>query len=183
MLYSGLISASAASSGAYMPAFYYFAIPATVPFAVRLLADGRGIFILMGLLTFFYLGICFVFVRTYHKNTLLLIRAQFENQALLEQVREEKKSAETSQGIAEQAIVEKNRFLAAASHDLRQPLHALGLFIGALRREVPKKQLHLIDSIQGSVGALNHLFNSLLDVSRLDAGVVQAHQNILTWML
>ena len=174
MLYSGLISASAASSGAYMPAFYFFAIPAVVPFAIRLLADGRGIFTLMGLLTIFYLGICFVFVRTYHKNTLLLIQSQFENQALLEQVREEKQLAETSQRVAEQAMVEKNRFLAAASHDLRQPLHALGLFIGALRRETPESRLHLVDSIQGSVSALNHLFNSLLDVSRLDAGVVQS---------
>ena len=174
VFYSALISSCGASSGAYMPAFYFFAIPFTLPFSFRLLTDGRDFFTLVGLLVLFFLGICSIFVRNYHKNTLLLIGAQFENQALLEQVREEKQSAETSQRVAEQAVVEKNRFLAAASHDLRQPLHALGLFIGALRRETAEAQLHLIDSIQGSVGALNHLFNSLLDVSRLDAGVVQA---------
>jgi len=172
VLLAGLVASCAASSGAYMPAFYYFAVPAVVPFSLRMLLDGRGIFILLGFLTLFFLGICFIFVRTYHKNTLLLIRAQFENQDLLEQVRAEKQSAETSQRIAEQAMVEKNKFLAAASHDLRQPLHALGLFVGALRRETPTSQSPLLDSIQGSLGALNHLFNSLLDVSRLDAGVV-----------
>jgi len=172
-LYAGLISASAASSGAYMPAFYYFAIPATLPFALRLLNDGRDIFLLMGFLMIFYLGICLIFVRTYHRNTLALIKTQIENKMLLEQVSEEKQLAEESQRIAEQAVIDKNRFLASASHDLRQPLHALGLFIGALRHGAPPSQIQLIDSIQGSVGALNHLFNSLLDVSRLDAGVVQ----------
>lgn len=174
VLFAGLISSCGASSGAYMPGFYYFAVPAAVPLSIRLLMDGRDIFVLLGFLMLFFLGICFIFVRTYHNNTQMLIRAQFENQGLLEQVRAEKKSAESSQRIAEQAMVEKNRFLAAASHDLRQPLHALGLFIGALRRETPASQIHLIDSIQDSVGALNHLFNSLLDVSRLDAGVINA---------
>lgn len=180
-IYAGLVGSSAASSGAYIPAFFYFAIPATIPFALRHLYDGRVVFILMGILLFVYLGVCSMFARTYYKNTAMLIRTQFEKEILLDQVREEKQSAEKSQRVAEQAMVEKNRFLAAASHDLRQPLHALGLFIGALRREVPKTQVHLIDSIQGSVGALNHLFNSLLDVSRLDAGVVHAapkHSNL-----
>jgi len=68
----------------------------------------------------------------------------------------------------------KDSFLAAASHDLRQPLHALGLFVGALETEVklPNGPI-ILDKIRQSTEALSSLFNSLLDISRLDAGVVE----------
>lgn len=76
----------------------------------------------------------------------------------------------------------KDSFLAAASHDLRQPLHALGLFVNALENkvQVPEGSV-ILDKIKQSTAALNSLFNSLLDISRLDAGVVEAdpeHFNI-----
>jgi len=68
----------------------------------------------------------------------------------------------------------KDSFLAAASHDLRQPLHALGLFVNALENKVlvPEGPV-ILDKIKQSTAALNSLFNSLLDISRLDAGVVE----------
>jgi CheY-like chemotaxis protein len=65
-------------------------------------------------------------------------------------------------------------FLAAASHDLRQPLHAVGFFAAALSGRVNDPQLRdLINSINASVEALENLFNALLDISKLDAGVVE----------
>lgn len=68
----------------------------------------------------------------------------------------------------------KDSFLAAASHDLRQPLHALGLFVNALENKVRIPDgLIILDKIKQSTAALNSLFNSLLDISRLDAGVVE----------
>lgn len=68
----------------------------------------------------------------------------------------------------------KDSFLAAASHDLRQPLHALGLFVSALETKVKLPDGPLIlDKIKQSTEALSSLFNSLLDISRLDAGVVE----------
>lgn len=70
----------------------------------------------------------------------------------------------------------KNQFLAAASHDLRQPLHALGLFLNSLEKSVDDDEgRYLLDKIRSSTGALNGLFNSLLDISRLDAGVVHVN--------
>jgi signal transduction histidine kinase/FixJ family two-component response regulator len=74
---------------------------------------------------------------------------------------------------AEQANVAKSRFFAAASHDLRQPLHSLGLFASALSAEVTSaKARELTCSIGDSIGVLEELFNELLDLSRLDAGIV-----------
>jgi signal transduction histidine kinase/ActR/RegA family two-component response regulator len=78
--------------------------------------------------------------------------------------------------MAERANHAKSRFFAAASHDLRQPLHALSLFVTALkaRNQQPEAQT-LIDSIEASTGAMEVLFNALLDISRLDAGAIEAH--------
>ena len=74
---------------------------------------------------------------------------------------------------AEAANVAKTRFLAAASHDLRQPLQALGMFVTVLaERNADIAQSGLISRIQDSVLALEGLLNSLLDVSKLEAGLV-----------
>ena len=85
-----------------------------------------------------------------------------------------------AEGIAERASLAKSTFLAAASHDLRQPVHALGLFVGALRSlAVAEDAASLIDQIELSVNAMDGLFGALLDVSRLDAGVVAVDRRAL----
>lgn len=74
---------------------------------------------------------------------------------------------------AEQASVAKSRFFAAASHDLRQPLHSLGLFAAALEGHVFSRDARdIVARIGDSIGALESLFNELLDLSKLDAGAV-----------
>lgn len=78
---------------------------------------------------------------------------------------------------AERANIAKSRFFAAASHDLRQPMHALALFVGALKEHARYLEMKpLIDHIDASVSAMETLFNSLLDISRLDAGVLEVHK-------
>ncbi|MBU9180538.1 hybrid sensor histidine kinase/response regulator [Burkholderia multivorans] len=78
---------------------------------------------------------------------------------------------------AEAANLAKSRLLAAASHDLRQPSHALGVLVGALRGvPMPADGQRLLQQIELSTRALDTLFGALLDVSRLDAGVVDVHR-------
>jgi signal transduction histidine kinase/FixJ family two-component response regulator len=73
----------------------------------------------------------------------------------------------------ELANLAKSRFLAAASHDLRQPLHALNLFLDQRRNETDLVERSRLDAqIDTAVAAMNELFNSLLDISKLDAGVL-----------
>ena len=75
---------------------------------------------------------------------------------------------------AERANKANSAFLAAASHDLRQPVQALALLNGALRRTVTDElPLEMIASQQNSLDAMTNLLNSLLDISRLDAGKVE----------
>ena len=75
---------------------------------------------------------------------------------------------------AEEANRAKSRFLAAASHDLRQPLQALNLFVGILKTSKDQnKQRETVDSLQASLDVLGNLLNALLDISKLDAGIVE----------
>lgn len=81
---------------------------------------------------------------------------------------------------AEAAVLARSRFLAAASHDLRQPMHALTLLLSALKEKLPRatgeasEVLRLVENIEASAHAMASLLNALLDLSRLDAGVVVA---------
>ena len=91
----------------------------------------------------------------------------------------------TAQRKAEETLIEakeraeatnqaKSRFLASASHDLRQPLQAINFFMSALvHREVDADKLALLDKTQTSLDALSGILNALLDISRLDAGVIE----------
>ena len=80
---------------------------------------------------------------------------------------------------AERAIRAKSRFFAAASHDLRQPLQALALFTSALETHVatPTAQT-ILQSIKISLTTMEEMFDALLDISRLEAGVLRAAPEI-----
>lgn len=87
----------------------------------------------------------------------------------------ERKVDERTQKLQE-ANLAKSRFLAVASHDLRQPLHALNLFVAQLSSsaELTERQ-RLMRNISTSIDSMNRLFNELLDISRLDAGAMTPH--------
>ncbi len=76
--------------------------------------------------------------------------------------------------MAERANIAKSKFLAAASHDLRQPAQALTLFTTILRHKLAgHSAFAVVEHLQNSVDALTLLLDALLDVSRLDAGLVE----------
>ncbi|WP_423461092.1 hybrid sensor histidine kinase/response regulator [Ottowia sp. VDI28] len=100
------------------------------------------------------------------------VRLRFENAALVDQLKVERDRAET-------ANLAKSKFLAAASHDLRQPLHALGLFLDSLERStlsspVSAQQVTVLGHARMASAAASEMLTTLLDYSRLDAGVVKA---------
>lgn len=79
-----------------------------------------------------------------------------------------------SKALAEEAAATKSRFLAAASHDLRQPLQSLGLYLSVLMREQdPAKQKDIGAKMQMSLETMGELLDALLDISRLDAGTLK----------
>jgi len=95
-------------------------------------------------------------------------------------VREAQLQAQQRLSQAEQANAAKARFLAAASHDLRQPLHAVGLFVGKLRETAGRDQLALVERIDEGLSGMSGLLTALLDISRLDAGVVEPQRSVVS---
>ena len=76
--------------------------------------------------------------------------------------------------IAAAATQEKSRFLASASHDLRQPMHALNLYLGALSTyDLPCQVLPIVDNIRYCAHSMDDMFHGLLDISRLDANAIE----------
>lgn len=166
-IFAGMVAVSAGSGSVYLPSFLSFSVPLILPLAITHILSGNDSLVLTGLLLIMFLAVNFFLAAKGNRQLRELIRSQFENVQLMERLAAEKQ-------IAERAVIAKSRFLAAASHDLRQPLHAMGLFLSALRqREVAPKKLEIIDDMGKSADALNGLFNSLLDVSRLDAEIIE----------
>ncbi|WP_323118871.1 hybrid sensor histidine kinase/response regulator [Burkholderia alba] len=108
---------------------------------------------------------------------LQLIRAQRIAEQQRQQAAQLAERFRQQKDLATEAVQVKSHFLATASHDLRQPVHALSLFVGALRH-VPMSAdgALLVERIDQSVNAMDELFTAILDISRLDAGVVPVHR-------
>ncbi len=103
------------------------------------------------------------------------IRIRDENREQNVKLEKDKLIIEKALNVARKANEEKNRFMAAASHDLRQPLHAMTLFLGSLRHMGgDERTRELIDKIDETSSLLHEQFNSLLDLSKFDAGVITA---------
>jgi len=112
--------------------------------------------------------------RNYRESFDSIVGLKLRTEALAVQLRKEKAVADAARGEAEVANRAKTQFFAAASHDLRQPLHAMGLFAEALRaRSHDPEVAQLVHSINESVDALEGLFSELLDITRIDSGGVE----------
>ncbi len=160
---------------------YMTSIPALlVPFIFRAAAEDNATSRLLALLAGAALAYVVPTARNLSKMIDESLTNRFRNLELIQQLQVQKELAEKASASAESARYEavtanqaKSRFLAAASHDLRQPVHALGLFAAAARAHVHGAEGHLImDKITASIDSTEALFNALLDVSRLDAGIM-----------
>ncbi len=139
----------------------------TLPLLLRVLIEGDFVDIAIGLLIAVYIIIFMMFGRSMNRMLTESLRLRFENLELVARLTREKESAEM-------ANVAKSKFLAAASHDLRQPLHALSLLSSALCERIKYPEVkHIVDKIMMAVSALENLFNALLDISKLDSGVLK----------
>ena len=117
-----------------------------------------------------------VLANSYRQALQRAIDHKVQADELAAQLRVETLAAEAARREAEIANRAKTQFFTAASHDLRQPLHAMGLFAEALRQRVHDPQVaQLVNSINESVDALEGLFCELLDITRIDSGAIEVH--------
>ena len=129
-------------------------------------------------LTGVYYALTGMQARTADRATRRSIALKLENDRLVSQLRAESQRALAAQEAAEKADRDKSRFLAAASHDLRQPLHAMGLFLESLQRSpLNDHQLTVLGHAHAASGAAAEMLTTLLDYSRLEAGVVKVRSD------
>src|SRR3569833_2519259 len=173
-LYS--IAAGGVPAQAYYPPSLYTLVGVLFGMVlVRLLATGNFGFIMVGIASSLFAVTMAGFCRVQSRAVNDGFRIRFENRALVEALTEQKAAAETARQKAEIASLAKSQFLAAASHDLRQPLYALSLFSASLGElKLDGEGRTVVGRIQDSIAVMESLFEGLLDVSKLDAGVVQA---------
>ena len=157
------------------PTLFALVIPLFTFVVVRLLATGSYAYILVGIACALYAVTMLAYCRIQSRQVQESFRIRFENVELIEALTVQKSAAERARQDAEQANLAKSQFLAAASHDLRQPLYALSLFSASLSSlQLDRDGQNVVANIQESISAMESLFVGLLDVSRLDAGVVKA---------
>lgn len=176
MVLTGMLVASLASLSVFMWAYYAFALPTALPLIHQLVTSGRLELIVYGLMITLFLFVQLGYARVNQKTVDKSIILRNENLELIEQLQREKENAEQLRKEAEAANTAKTQFLASASHDLRQPLHAMGLFIDVLAEcSDEEERKKVIEKIRKSGLALEGLLESLLDISKLDAGAVSVN--------
>lgn len=172
-VYGGIIILMCVLTTQYLPTAWLATFPLFVPLPVALGLSLELSSMALGALMLFVGYLTITLTRSYSDTVRRLVNATRHNQELLDELELQIKETTKSHELATQAVIDKSRFIALASHDLRQPLHALGMFQSSIRRKclTPDTRM-LFDAADQSIDALNEQFMSLLDVSRLDAGVI-----------
>ncbi|TAJ77953.1 MAG: hybrid sensor histidine kinase/response regulator [Gallionellaceae bacterium] len=164
----GLSAGAVTMNPLYPPAPYLFLPIVLLPTVFRVAYENDAVHWVVAAMLALFSVVVMNSGRQLSRAFLTSLRQRYENLSLVEQLFREKSRAES-------ASREKSRFLATASHDLRQPLQALMLFSDALQDVAQEKEAkHLAGQIGKSVNALVEMFDELLDVSRLEAGIVEA---------
>lgn len=150
----------------WLPLYYVYGVPILLAITVRLLMVATLPYIALAAMMFLALLASLAFVKKLNSIVRSEMELRHQSAELASQLRIKTEEAE-------EAVYAKSRVLAAASHDLRQPLHALSLFFDALKEpQSANEQVRIFKRIDTSIGSLRKLFDTLFDMSRLDANVV-----------
>lgn len=124
---------------------------------------------------YYVLPLTLIYVQTMLKHSALAHRFFVQNIVLQEKGARLAEDFRVAKEEAEKALRDKNRFLTTASHDLRQPVHAMGFLIESIAFRNRDATLNpALEDLRHSVRSLNLMFNSLLDLSKIESGAVEA---------
>lgn len=188
-LVGGVSSGALGLGGPLLLAYLAYLTPPVCMITLALAYVGEPLFLPFTSLTLVYYVLTCLQARNMQNAALQGIALQFENTALMQRLEQEsiqsqtalmraeaaQEDAQSAQALAEKANTDKSKFLAAASHDLRQPLHAMGLFLETLARcNLTEQQQSVLNHAHAASNAASEMLTTLLDFSRLEAGVVKS---------
>ena len=164
---AALAAGAITAFGTYLPSYYCNLFSIMVPNCIWSALYGDALHWTYTTLSVLWMAVVAALANSFGQLLVDALELQFANLDLANDLLRQKE-------LADAANLAKSSFLASASHDLRQPVHALGMFVGALRdRPLDETSGRLVRQIQNSVGTLDGLFAAILDISRLDAGVIE----------
>jgi len=195
----GMAAGAVTTLSSHPPAFYAYILTSVLPLVAALLALGDRTGVAMGGMVTAYVVALLLIGRNFHGVLVNAIEINAQNKELLTEMErkvqartaalteanqrleieiEERRNAqaqvEEARAEAERANQAKSRFLAAASHDLRQPLQSMFMFASVLHHQVvDARGDETLTHIERSMDVLKEMLDSLLDVSRLDVDVIQ----------
>lgn len=170
----GLCTAGVMAVSPLRKAVYNYILPMMIGLSLALFWQANLLDIFLGGCCLVFLIVVLLFANAQHELLNASLRMRFEKAALAERLEHQVKATEL-------ASQEKTRFLAAASHDLRQPLHAIALLGAALEKELSgRPEQKNASRLMRAVNSLSHSLDTMLDVSRLDAGVVTAESQAVS---
>jgi signal transduction histidine kinase/CheY-like chemotaxis protein len=162
-----LAGAGAYAVAAVRAAIGLWLLPVLLPLIGWMAAQPGPLPLATAALGFAFLMMSWFFADRQHQLMMKALHAELDNNALVHALRQQVV-------LVEQANREKSRFLASASHDLRQPMHALGLFASALEKQLKgTPQQPVVTNMIRAIDALEQSFSAMLDISKLDAGVIE----------
>lgn len=144
--------------------FSYFVLPLKIPELIFIIVNYQSIVwpIPIGSMMAFYLSIkmAMLFSRSWEKSFSLRLK----NDAMINQLVAEKNASHA-------ANMAKSEFISTASHDLRQPMQSINIFVDMIdSKNLPEYESKVFSRMRHSISALNKMFNTLLDISKLDSG-------------
>lgn len=162
----GMASGGVNALSSVWSSYAAFAISILLPFSTNLFLHNYSHTTFLGITLVTFLMIMLAISKMTEKSIISTLKIRYENSNLLKDLQKQTQQAE-------QASQNKSRFLAAASHDLRQPIHSLSLLTSAIAPEVTSKRgKHILSQIDNANEAMLNLLHSLLDISKLDAGII-----------
>ena len=170
MIMAGFCLGNIFTNAGYRPLFYSFTAPTMLPITLMWIVSAKGstgwVEYSVAAITFAYTAILFTFARdifqTFKESYNIRLEQVKLNKELEKALRNE-----------ESANAAKTRFLASASHDLRQPLNTMAIYSAALNlQNLDKKSRQIASQINHSQEILSNQLDSLLDISKLDSGTI-----------
>jgi signal transduction histidine kinase len=159
----GISSAALHSLHAYLPAYFAMVGPVLLGLLLAVLVHGA-------IDTWAVLAVLLLGSTLYIRFAVSLQRLLWDSLRQTHQLAHLSENLRLEKDLAVKLSQSRSRFLAAASHDLRQPVHALALFVGALKQNPgPAQSAQILQHVSGAVDAMGAMFNALLDISKLDA--------------
>jgi len=173
---AGLAGGTVTPVSIFLPAYYAAVLPTVLPFAIMLALVGTVEHSVLAGLTLVFLASTSGYAHVTNRLHRESMRLRYENQQLIADLGERRAAAEG-------ASKTKSLFLAGVSHDLKQPIRAIGLYLGVLQHTEASGQpgalAQVVPKMEKALAQLHGQVSRLLELSRLESGALQVHLELV----